>query len=164
MTSLSLPRTNNRRRWRQTLVQAVSGAALLGVVLAGCGERYSDHGQMINEAELASIKVGESTRADIIQSLGRPSFQGAFDADRLYYSSQRMVAPIASPTTTQSRVIYMFTINKNNRLQSIDLIDEKSGINIAHIDDKTPTPGNTFGVIEQIFSNIKRSRAAEPSK
>jgi hypothetical protein len=37
-------------------------------------------------------------------------------------------------------------------------MDEKSGLNIAHIDDKTPTPGDTYGVIEQIFSNLRRTR------
>jgi hypothetical protein len=26
---------------------------------------------------------------------------------------------------------------------------------------KTPTPGDTFGVVEQIFSNLKRQQAAE---
>jgi hypothetical protein len=46
-------------------------------------------------------------------------------------------------------------------LQEIDLIDEKSGLNVAHIESKTPTPGNTFGVAEQIFSNLKRQQATK---
>ena len=46
-------------------------------------------------------------------------------------------------------------------LEKIDLIDEKSGIDVAHIDAKTPTPGDTFNAIEQIFLNLKRRRAAE---
>ena len=32
---------------------------------------------------------------------------------------------------------------------------------IAHIDEKTPTPGDTFGVFEQIFSNIRRGQTEE---
>jgi hypothetical protein len=58
-------------------------------------------------------------------------------------------------------VIYAFSFDTNNTLQEIDLIDEKSGLNVAHIGSKTPIPGNTFGVAEQIFSNLKRQQATE---
>jgi outer membrane protein assembly factor BamE (lipoprotein component of BamABCDE complex) len=58
-------------------------------------------------------------------------------------------------------MIYAFTFDANNNLQEIDLIDEKSGLNVAHIESKTPTPGDTFGVVEQIFSNLKRQQATE---
>ena len=157
MTSLSMPR---HRRFRHLLQSVrlilIGGVWLLG--LAGCGERVSDHGQFINESDLATITIGSSTRADIVQRLGQPSFEGAFDANNLYYISQHMVEPAGGNKTTKSRVIYMFTINNQNKLESIDLMDEKGGLNIAHIDDKTPTPGDTYGVIEQIFSNLRRTR------
>ncbi|MEK9745665.1 MAG: hypothetical protein VW499_06365, partial [Candidatus Puniceispirillum sp.] len=74
-------------------------------------------------------------------------FEGAFDPNKLYYISQHMVDPAGGNKTTKNRVIYMFTINSENKLQSIDLMDEKSGLNITHIDEKTPTPGDTYGVI-----------------
>jgi outer membrane protein assembly factor BamE (lipoprotein component of BamABCDE complex) len=158
MTSLSMPR---HRRFRHLLqfVRSIliGGVWLLG--LAGCGERVSEHGQFINESDLATITIGSSTRADIVQRLGQPSFEGAFDANKLYYTSQHMVEPAGGNKTTKSRIIYMFTIDNNNKLESIDLMDEKSGLNIAHIDEKTPTPGDTYGVIEQIFSNLRRTRS-----
>ena len=40
-------------------------------------------------------------------------------------------------------------------------LNEKSGLNVTHINAKTPTPGNTFTAVEQIFLNLKRRRAAE---
>jgi outer membrane protein assembly factor BamE (lipoprotein component of BamABCDE complex) len=157
MTSLSMPR---HRRFRHLLQSVrsilIGGVWLLG--LAGCGERVSDHGQFINESDLATITIGNSTRADILQRLGQPSFEGAFDANKLYYVSQHMVEPAGGSKTTKSRIIYIFTINSNNKLESIDLMDEKNGMTIAHIDNKTPTPGDTYGVIEQIFSNLRRTR------
>ena len=93
--------------------------------------------------------------------LGQPSFKGAFDTQKLYYSSQVMRQPVASTKQTQKRVLYIFTINENNVLQSIDLFDKENGFQIAHIDDKTPTPGDTFGVISQVFSNLKRKKEDE---
>ena len=91
-----------------------------------------------------------------MQLLGQPSFAGAFDTQKLYYSSQVMLQPVASVKQTQRRVIYIFTLNKNNVLEEIDLIDKDDGLTIAHIDDKTPTPGDTFGILDQVFTNVRR--------
>jgi outer membrane protein assembly factor BamE (lipoprotein component of BamABCDE complex) len=131
--------------------------ASLGLAaLSGCGDRISSHGHVINENELKQITIGTTTKTDIVQLLGQPSFAGAFDTQKLYYSSQVMLQPVASVKQTQRRVIYIFTVNKNNVLESIDLVDKNDGLTIAHIDDKTPTPGDTFGILEQVFTNVRR--------
>ena len=93
--------------------------------------------------------------------LGQPSFDGAFDVQKLYYSSQVMLQPVASAKQTQQRIVYIFTLDENNILESIDLITKEDGLQISHIDDKTPTPGDTFGVLEQVFSNLKRRQSEE---
>ena len=93
--------------------------------------------------------------------LGQPSFDGAFDTQKLYYSSQVMLQPVASAKQTQQRIVYVFTLDNNNILKSIDLIDKEDGLKIVHIDDKTPTPGDTFGIIEQVFSNLKRRQSED---
>ena len=131
--------------------------ASLGLAaMSGCGDRISSHGHVINESELKQITIGTTTKADIVQLLGQPSFAGAFDTQKLYYSSQVMLQPVASVKQTQRRVIYIFTLNKNNIVEDIDLIDKNNGLTIAHIDDKTPTPGDRFGILEQVFTNVRR--------
>ena len=129
--------------------------------IGGCGDRISSHGHIINENELKQINIGTTTRADILYMLGQPSFKGAFNTQKLYYSSQVMLQPVASNKQIQNRMIYIFTMNEKDILQSIDLINQADGLQIAHIDDKTPTPGDTFGILEQIFSNLKRRQAEE---
>jgi outer membrane protein assembly factor BamE (lipoprotein component of BamABCDE complex) len=136
--------------------------ASLGLAaVGGCGDRISSHGHIINENELKQINIGTTTRADILDMLGQPSFKGAFDTQKLYYSSQVMLQPVAGTKQTQKRIIYIFTLNDKNILQSIDLINKEDGLQIAHIDDKTPTPGDTFGILEQVFSNLKRRKVEE---
>ena len=136
--------------------------ASLGLAaVGGCGDRISSHGHIINENELKQINIGTTTRADILDMLGQPSFKGAFDTQKLYYSSQVMLQPVASTKQTQKRIVYIFTFDDKNILQSIDLINKEDGLQIAHIDDKTPTPGDTFGILEQVFSNLKRRKVEE---
>ena len=136
------------------------GLLCFGLV-GGCGERISEHGHTITQVELDTIKIGKSKRADVLGRLGQPSFEGAFDSQKLYYVSQIMEAPVAGINTTKARTIYSFTFDNNNILQSIDLTDEESGNVIAHIDEKTPTPGDTYGVFEQIFSNLRRNQTEQ---
>ena len=149
----------SHRRYIRIALFFVASLGLSGI--EGCGDRISSHGHIINENELKQINIGTTTRADILDMLGQPSFKGAFNTQKLYYSSQVMLQRVASTKQTQARMIYIFTLNKNNILQSIDLINQENGLQIAHIDDKTPTPGDTFGILEQVFSNLKRRQAEE---
>ena len=160
MTSVSLTRLHIIRQIRQGFGALGIGIFCLGF-LAGCGERISEHGHVIDQAEMDTIKIGQTSRADIIDMFGRPSFEGAFDSRTIYYASQIMELQVAGINKTKSREIYTFSFDANNNLQKIDLIDEKSGLNVAHIDAKTPTPGDTFNAVEQIFLNLKRRSAAK---
>ena len=148
-------------RFRLTRFALFCVASLGLATISGCGDRVSSHGHVINENELKQIVIGTTTKADIVQLLGQPSFAGAFDTQKLYYSSQVMLQPVASVKQTQRRVIYIFTLNKSNVLEVIDLVNKDDGLIIAHIDDKTPTPGDTFGILQQMFQNVGRQKAAE---
>ena len=158
MTRPSRTNISNPRYIRFALFFVASlGLATIG----GCGDRISSHGHIINENEMKQINIGITTKADILDVLGQPSFEGAFDTQKLYYSSQVMIQPVASKKQTQKRIIYIFTLDNRNTLQSVDIINKEDGLRIAHIDDKTPTPGDTFGILEQAFSNLTRQKARE---
>ncbi|WP_438996316.1 outer membrane protein assembly factor BamE [Candidatus Puniceispirillum sp.] len=147
-----------------TVLRALSSVALLSIVMLstiGCESRISSHGHNIDETELAKIELGKSTKSDLIFILGKPSFEGAFESGKTYYVSQIMEEPVAGINQTTSRTVVMFTVDKDDIVRAIDVLDENSGISIAHIDEKTPTPGNTYGVIDQVFKNLKRRRATE---
>lgn len=133
----------------------------LSFALSACGERLSSHGHIIDEHELKDVEINKTTKADILLTLGKPSFEGAFESGKIYYVSQTMVQPAGGQKTTTDRELFVFTFDENNILQVIEVKDETTGISIAKLDAKTPTPGNNFGVIEQIFANIRRRNANE---
>ena len=98
MTRPSRPNKNRPRHLKCALFFVASlGLAALGA----CGDRISSHGHIINENELKQINIGTTTKADILDMLGQPSFDGAFDTQKLYYSSQVMLQPVASAKQTQ---------------------------------------------------------------
>jgi len=160
MTSVSLTCKYPIHQIKQTLGALCYGLLCCGLIV-GCGERISEHGHTITQVELSTIEIGKSKRADVLEALGRPSFEGAFNSQKLYYVSQVMEAPVAGISTTKARTIYTLTFDNNDLLQKIDLTDKESGMVVAHIDEKTPTPGDTYGVLEQVFSNLRRDRAEQ---
>ena len=157
MTSVSLTCKYMIYQIKKTIGALCYGLFCFGFI-GGCGERISEHGHTITQVELNTIKIGRSKRADVLETLGQPSFEGAFDSQKLYYVSQIMEAPVAGINTTKARTIYTFTFDNDDLLQSIDLTDKESGKVVKHIDEKTPTPGDTYGVLQQVFSNIRRGQ------
>lgn len=145
-------------------LRALATFGLLGMVLmslAACESRISTHGHSIDEAELAKIELGKSKKSDLIFILGKPSFDGAFGSGKSYYVSQTMEEPVAGINETTSRTIVMFTIDNDDIIRAVDVLDETLGVSIVHINEKTPTPGNTYGAIDQLFKNLKRRRATD---
>lgn len=133
-------------------------AGVIFVSLAGCESKTMTHGHSIDEAMLDEIRIGQSTRIDLLASFGKPSFNGAFNSGKIYYVSQYMIEPAGGKKQTETRKIVAFTLNGDDIVTAIDLIDETSGRNVVYLDEKTPTPGDNFGAIDQVFSNLKRRR------
>jgi hypothetical protein len=69
-----------------------------------------------------------------------------------------MVEPAGGKKKTETRQIVAFTLDADDIVTAIDLIDETSGRTVLYLDEKTPTPGDNFGAMDQVFSNLKRRR------
>ena len=46
--------------------------------------------------------------------------------------------------------------DNNNRLEGIEIRDKTSDKKIVKLGSKTPTPGDTVTIVDQIFSNLRR--------
>ena len=105
------------------LLRAGMIAGLVFVCLGGCESKTMTHGHLIDEADLNEIRVGESTRIDLL-GLWVPS-QWCLQSGKICVS-QFMVEP-AGGKETETRQIITFTLNADDIVTAIDLIDETSG-------------------------------------
>ena len=126
------------------------------IALTACAPRFSSHGHQVDPYQLEQLSIGASTKIDVLDELGKPSFTGAFDEDKLYYVSQHMRQAAAGKSETVDREIYIFTFDTDGLLAQIDIKDESTGITVITLDAVTPTPGDGYGVVEQVFSNLRR--------
>ena len=128
---------------------------MLGLISA-CAPRFSTHGHQVDAFPLEQLEVGKTTRMDVLDEFGKPSFTGAFNENKLYYVSQHMRQAVAGKSETIEREIYIFSFDENNTLDTIGVRDETTGITVVVLDAVTPTPGDGYGVVEQVFSNLRR--------
>ena len=127
-----------------------------GLALAACEARTAVHGQAVDNAELNQIELGITTRAGVIEILGRPSFEGAFDSGKIYYLNDFMIEPAAGNKRMTKRTLIVFVFDANSIVSDVEVRDETSGQVIGNLDKKTPTPGDNFTLAEQLFSTLRR--------
>src|SRR5918994_200423 len=62
---------------------------LASLALIGCVPQVSNHGYRLDEAALAQVEPGRTSRDQVLQLLGSPSALTTFDGSVWYYVSQR---------------------------------------------------------------------------
>ena len=130
---------------------------ILMIVVSACEAITTTHGRLIEPAELDRLELGETTQEETIAILGPPSFEGAFNSGRLYYNNQKMAKRVGGETLTIERELMILIFDSNNRLQGIEIRDKTSDKKIVKLESKTPTPGSTLTIVDQIFSNLRRN-------
>ena len=124
--------------------------------LQGCESQVTSHGNLIEASQLNKLEIGTTRREDVLILFGPASFEGAFNNNRLYYNNQKMEAPLAGRTQTIERELVVLSFDINNILESIEIRDKYTDQEIVKLDAKTPTPGDTLTVVDQLFTNIRR--------
>ena len=129
------------------------------IVVSACEAITTTHGRLIEPSELEKLELGATTQAETIEILGPPSFEGAFNSGRLYYNNQKMAKRVGGETLTIERELMILIFGSNNKLQGIEIRDKTSDKKIVKLEAKTPTPGATATIVDQMFSNLRRNNA-----
>ena len=138
--------------------RGLRSALLAGVIslsLVGCEATIAPHGHAVDATELDQIVPGQTSLVDLTAILGKPSFEGAFDSGKVYYLSEVMVEPPGGRKRASTRTLIVISV-EDDIVRDIEVRDESSGKTIAYLDERSPTPGDNFGVTEQIFSTLRR--------
>ena len=130
-------------------------AGVISLSLAGCEATIAPHGHAVDATELDQIVPGQTSLVDLTAILGKPSFEGAFDSGKVYYLSEVMVEPPGGRKRASTRTLIVISV-EDDIVRDIEVRDESSGKTIAYLDERSPTPGDNFGVTEQIFSTLRR--------
>ncbi len=134
-------------------------ALLLGVLapaLLACAPDITTHGYHVDEAALAQIQPGRTTRDEVTQLLGSPSSLATFDDSLWYYVSQRTERKSFYQDHVIDQSVIAVAFDGGGVVQSV----ERRGLGDAHevalVDRETPTSGKEMNVFQQFLGNIGR--------
>ncbi|MDF1748001.1 MAG: outer membrane protein assembly factor BamE [Alphaproteobacteria bacterium] len=143
----------------QALRRSFKISASLGVMilaLSACDPKVALRGNDPLESRLEQITVGQSTKRDVVASIGTPSTIGTFDDNVWYYMSQRKETWAFYPPEVTENQVLAFHFDANGTLQNIDTYDKDALTEVKLEEKETPTSGRTMSIMEQLFGNLGR--------
>lgn len=136
---------------------------ILLLTLTGCAT-IDIHGHVIEPEQLNSIQVGVTTKEQVGKLLGTPSSVSTFGNKTWFYMSEKTQRrAFFSPTVLKSNITRI-VFDDEGRVKSIDSLTEADKQVISHINRSTPTAGQDFNVLKQIFGNVGRFNGKDPDK
>lgn len=134
---------------------------LMASAMAGCAPIIDTRGHMVDGDRMATLKVGQTSREQVLQTLGSPSATALFDNENWYYIGKRTetLAFFAPEVLEQQVVIIRF--DKDGVVSGIDQLDKENGKQIQLVERTTPTAGAEMTFLQQMFGNLGRFNAVD---
>ena len=142
-----------------------SAIIVLCITLEACSlNRVFVRGNLPDPERVSELTPGESTKSDILDSLGSPSSINNFGNETWYYINEKVeVIAFFSPEVIE-RTILIFEFNKQSQLTQIVKLGLEAGRELAHVKRITPTFGHELTVLDQIIGNFNRFRTGKKTQ
>ncbi len=125
------------------------------ITLGACTPVTAQHGNLLEDFQVQEVVQGQSTRSDVLRTLGSPTTQSTFNNDVWYYIGQETEKHgILDHEVVNERII-MVTFNQEGIVDSIEDV-EPNRENIPYAKTKTPTHGNDLTFTQQLLGNMGR--------
>jgi len=132
------------------------GVGLLLAGASGCEEQVDVRGNLPDAKTIASLKPGQSTRAQVETTLGTPSSVATFDQETWYYIGGReKTVSFFKPELLERRVIAV-RFDKSGVVQDVRQLDADNGKDVTLVERETPTKGKELTLLQQLIGNIGR--------
>lgn len=136
---------------------ASAGACLaLVTVISACSSRIDQRGNLPDADVLANVEVGHINKQGVQDLLGTPSSVGLFDGEAWYYISERTETVAFFTPKVLERKVIVIKFDEKGIVSAMNTLNLEDGKQIDMVDRRTPTAGNEFGLLRQLFGNIGR--------
>ncbi len=123
------------------------------LIIQSCTPVVKTRGNMIETERLTEIKVGETSRKEVLKLMGSPTTRAPFDPNTWYYIGRKTEKKgILDPKTVEQQIIKV-RFNKEAIVEEFGIVDAKNR-DIAVSKDKTHTAGNDVTILQQIIGNV----------
>ncbi len=147
-------KTKNPRQ--HALHRLVAGALIgTGLLIAGCSETVTKHGQLFRDSDLQQIQPG-MMQEQVKLSLGTPTTTTTTGSGQVYYYISSTMAQKAffAPEEKDRKVVAVY-FNQTGMVERVANYGLKDGKVFDFVSRTTPAPGgNEEGILKQLFRNL----------
>lgn len=142
----------------------IGNALLIGaclIAVAGCSNIVEVHGYVPSETLLARIQEDQTSKDDVVATLGTPSVVSTFDSQTWYYVTKRTKrTAFLDPDILEQQVVAIH-FDDADTVQQIVQYEIEDGMIIDPVSRETPTRGKELGILEQLLGNAGRQASQE---
>ncbi len=150
-----------RRKLRHSLGLTVAIISFC-ITLEACSvKRKFVRGNLPDPERVSELVPGETSKSDILDSLGSPSSINNFGNETWYYINEKVEIVAFFTPKVLERTILIIEFNKQSQLTQIVKLGLEAGRELAHVERITPTFGHELTVLDQIIGNFNRFRTGK---
>jgi outer membrane protein assembly factor BamE (lipoprotein component of BamABCDE complex) len=125
------------------------------VALAACAPTNATNGTFLTTDDVATLRPGESSRSDVLQSLGTPTTTAVFDDNTWYYIGQKTTKKAFLDAKVTDRKVYEAKFDEEGTLISLNEVNNEA-IDVPLVRRTTPTSGHDLTAAQQLLGNLGR--------
>ena len=131
-------------------------------LISACTPVVAQRGNLLEDYQINEVTIGQSTRSDVLRSLGSPTTKSTFNPNVWYYLGQETSKKgILDPKITKERVV-LVAFNDEGIVEDLQDVD-RDRINIPYERSKTPTHGNDITIMQELLGNLGKFNPQEGS-
>jgi outer membrane protein assembly factor BamE (lipoprotein component of BamABCDE complex) len=139
------------------LIQSVKmSLTVIALGLASCSPKVENRGYVKQANWKDTVKVGQTTKQEVLDQLGSPSAKSSFGPETWYYVSSRKesVAFLKPEVVEQETADISF--DGAGVVSSINIYNKDNAREIDLVKRTTPTEGHSMSFIDQALGNLGR--------
>jgi outer membrane protein assembly factor BamE (lipoprotein component of BamABCDE complex) len=124
-------------------------------ILAACAPTTRIHGYVPSEADVSRITPGVDTTETVAEALGRPSSSGLLQGSAWYYVQSTIAILTYNAPEVVDRTVLAVNFDPNGVVTGIERYGIEDGRIVNLSPRVTETGGQTLGVLQQLFGNLR---------
>ena len=131
--------------------------------LTGCSNRIDYRGKAPDLKALETIKAGSSTKQDVLNTIGSPSFETQYGPKVWYYVSKKEESKAFFPPKVTERQTIAISFSNSGLVTKVEDLDPFQK-EIIPVKDKTKSAVPEKPLIKQIFANFGKIAKKDDKK
>lgn len=134
---------------------------LVAAAVAACTPLYVNHGYAPTELDLAAVMVGQTTRDDLPDLIGRPASSGVLSNSGWYYVQSRWRTSAYKAPVEIDRQVIAISFSDTGVVENVERFALQDGQVVALSRRVTESNIKGISLVKQLLSNVGRISAAQ---